>query len=253
MTDQLHDKPDGQPPADVVDQAIRAIERETIPAGPSADLVAATLGALAQPGQLPAGSIRLVSWTSVFKLAATAASLALAIALAALLIPIIQSPSAVLADVFSEALAQVRRLQSMSYRQQMSVEGQPRPIATQEFVAEDGRRRSEMAGYITIYDKQGNLRLTLVEPTHTAMVREAGQGQGPDVGKSFLDWLQRLKQLGDTPEKDLGKKDIDGKPASGFVAKQDDRTFTMWIDDATVRRCKSSSIRNSVAPRHTSR
>ena len=63
----------------------------------------------------------------------------MAISLAALLIPIIQSPSAALADVFSEAVKQVRRLQSMSYRQQMTVEGQPRPIVTQEFVAEDGR------------------------------------------------------------------------------------------------------------------
>ena len=180
-----------------------------------------------------AGSIPLISWASVFKLAATAASLAMVIALAAVLIPIIESPSAALADVFSEALAQVRQPQSMSYRQQMAVEGQPHPIATQQFVAEDGRRRSEMTGYVTIYDDKGDLRLTLVEPTHTAMVREAGAGQGPDAGKSFLDWLQHLKQLGDKPEKDLGKKEVDGKPASGFIAKQDDRTFTMWIDDAT--------------------
>ena len=46
MTDELRVQPQGQPPSDVVDQAVRAIEQETVPAGPSADLAAATLGAL---------------------------------------------------------------------------------------------------------------------------------------------------------------------------------------------------------------
>ena len=64
------------------------------------------------------------------------------------------------------------------------------------------------------------------------MVRQAGAGRGRTPENRFSIGSS-LKQLGDTPEKDLGKKDIDGKPASGFVAKQDGRTFTIWIDDAS--------------------
>ena len=44
---------------------------------------------------------------------------------------------------FSLALKQVREARSMSYTQTATSEGQQRPVITKEFIAEDGRRRSE--------------------------------------------------------------------------------------------------------------
>ena len=49
----------------------------------------------------------------------------------------------------------------------------------------------------------------------------------------FLDWLQRLKELGDKPEKELGKGI--GRQASNRFRRhaEGSGTFTMWIDNAT--------------------
>ena len=67
----------------------------------------------------------------------------------------------------------------------------------------------------------------------TATIGEVKNDQGINPGNAFLSWLQRLKDLGDKPEKVLGKKELDGKQVTGFVVRDDNRTFTMWIDNAT--------------------
>ena len=235
MNQQSTDRAENGLPDDILRQAIESIEREPIPSGPPAGLTTAVLRALEAAEQPPKGPLPSVPGTKVMKLAALAASLLLVMSLAALLIPIVESASASLAfgNLFGQAVKQMRQAQSMSYLQQIAIQGKPQPIVTKEFVAEDGRRRSEMAGHTTISDSKGRSRLTLIEPTHTALFREASEEQGLNPERMFQDWLQHLKDVGDKPDKELEEKELDGKQVTGFVATQDNRTFTMWIDQAT--------------------
>jgi outer membrane lipoprotein-sorting protein len=220
-------------PDDILQQAIASIEGEPVPCGPAPGLVAATLGALEGLAQSSSEPSPFVPRATIVKLSAIAAGLLVAMSLVAVLISAVELSSPAFGDVFSQALKQVREAHAMSYVQEMTIEGKQHPITTKEFVAEDGRRRSEMAGNTKIFDATGSVRLTLIEPTHTALVREANEDQGLNLGKMFLGWLQHLKELGDKPDKELGQKELDGKQVSGFVATQGKWTFTMWIDDAT--------------------
>jgi outer membrane lipoprotein-sorting protein len=233
MNQSSTDQSDDQRPDDVLAQAIASLESEAIPPGPLACLVTATLRNLQLVAQPPATSLPLAPATFGMKLLMTAAGLLLAMGLAAVGLPLLDSTAPAFAGVFSQALEQVRQPQAMSYVQQMTVEGGQKPITTKEFIAADGRRRSEMAGNITISDSHGDVRLTLIEPTHTALVRQAKEDQGLNATKIFFDWLKHLKDLGDKPDQELGQQEIDGKLVTGFVAKHGDRTFTMWIDNVT--------------------
>ena len=126
----------------------------------------------------------------------------------------------------------------MSFSQLQS-DGKQLAINTKVYLAEDGRRRTEMqgkdksSGVTTIFDSTGFIRIVLLELTKTAIVEDAKENRSINAGQMFLDWLENLKKLGDKPDQELGKKDIDGKHVTGFVATQGNFKFTMWIDDAT--------------------
>ena len=116
------------------------------------------------------------------------------------------------------------------------MEGKDELITTRNFIAEDGRKRTEQpsaGGITTIFDTNGFIRLVLIVPTKTALVSKAREEHAINAGQMFLEWLQALKKLGDKPDKELGQKQLDGKRVTGFVATQGERTFTMWVDSAT--------------------
>lgn len=46
-------------------------------------------------------------------------------------------------------------------------------------------------------------------------------------------WFQQLKQSHGKPEKELGKKTLNGKKVKGFLVKVADGTQSVWIDEAT--------------------
>jgi outer membrane lipoprotein-sorting protein len=234
MNEQTADRPESELPDDILQQAIESIEKEAVPAGPPPELVSATLRALegfAQPEQRP---LPFVPRTRFMKFAAIAASLLLLTSLLARFVPTVESPHA-FGEEFGRALKQVREAGLMSYVQEMTIEGQKKPIISKDFIAEDGRRRTEMVGNVTtIFDTTGNIRITLLGKTHTALVGEAKENHGFNPGKMFLDWLQQLKELGDKPDKELGQRELDGKRVTGFVVTQPGRgAFTMWISGAT--------------------
>ena len=233
MNQQSTERSENELPDDIVQQAILSIEREAGSARTRASLTAAALRHLDRFERSRYEPRPFVPHTTIMRLAAMAAGLLIAMSLAAVLILAVESSSPAFGDVFSQALKQVRQARSMSYVQQMTIEGKRQPITTKEFVADDGRRRSEMAGSTEIFDTTGSVRLTLIEPTRTALVRGANEDQGLNLGKMFLDWLEHLKQLGDKPDKELGRQELDGKQVTGFVATQGKWTFTMWIDDTT--------------------
>jgi outer membrane lipoprotein-sorting protein len=169
------------------------------------------------------------------KLMTTAAGLLLTLGVLTMLVLGIKAPS----SAFGQAIKQVREARSMSYAELMTIKGQKEPVRTKEFIAEDGRKRSEMpgignsGGVVTIFDTSGYIRITLLEPTKTALVNEAQSDHGVHARVDFLAWLQALKKLGDKPDRELGQKELDGKQVTGFVATQGNFTFTMWVDQGT--------------------
>jgi len=134
-------------------------------------------------------------------------------------------------SAFGQALKQVREARSISFTEVLAQKDGKEPIRVKKWIAADGRMRNELQNVTTIFDAAGNMRITLIEGTKTALVMKQTKLEG--AGRGVLAWLEALKKLGDKPDKELGQRVVDGKKQSGFVAAQGNMTFTIWVDDAT--------------------
>jgi outer membrane lipoprotein-sorting protein len=137
-------------------------------------------------------------------------------------------------SAFGEVIKQLRAARSYTYVTRLYTEGNAKPIETKVMVAEDGRQRHEFAGEtVSIMDSSSRIRLTLIQGSKTALVYEAGQPQTGGPKNDQLAWLENLKAHGDKPDEQLGKKMLDGRSVEGFVAKQGQYAYTVWIDTKT--------------------
>ena len=137
-------------------------------------------------------------------------------------------------SAFGEVIKQLRTARSYTYVSRIYTEGNAKPIETKVMVAEDGRQRNELSGdTVSIMDSSSRARLTLIKGSKRALVHEVGERQpdGPKNGQ--LAWLENLKAHGDKPDEQLGKKMLDGRSVEGFVAKQGQYAYTVWIDTKT--------------------
>jgi len=217
-------------PDDVLKQAIAAIENAPAPPGPPPELVKATLVTLHEPDPPTIPSRSFISRSLLMKSLSVTAGLLLVVGAAVLVTTALQSSSL----AFSNAIEQLRSARSLSYTSLIFVEGKPDPIKTREFFAEDGRHRTEHeSGTTSIFDESTMASLTLIKDTKTALVRRPVDGSKDRPKRRFLDWLERLKKLGDQPDEELGEKTVDGRRVTGFVATQGNRTFTIWVDAKT--------------------
>ena len=143
MNQPLTDQPENELPDDIVRQAIASIESETVPPGPPAELVSTTLRALKEFEQPLNKSLPFFLRSRIMKFTALAASLLVVVGLLVLLVPTVESPRA-FGEEFRRAIKQVREAHSMSYVQELTIEGTPRgipqPIISKDFIAEDGRK-----------------------------------------------------------------------------------------------------------------
>ncbi len=233
MNDQSKDLPGNDLPDDILDRAVVAMQGETVPEGPPLRLIAATLHALGGPEREHSTPLTFIPRTKIMKLLTTAAGLLLIAGMATLFLLAVKAPS----SAFGQALKQVREARSLSYAELITIKGQEQPVRTKVVIAEDGRKRSEIlgeGGVTTITDAAGHVRITLIESSKVAIVQDPVLvQQGKNAGSDLLAWLQALKSLGDSPTKELGHKELEGKRVTGFVAKQGHFVVTMWVDDAT--------------------
>src|SRR5262245_15471875 len=199
-------------PDDILERALLSVQAEPIPAGPPDPLLGTTLRAL-QDAEAPiTRPLPLVPRTRFMKLLTTAAGVALSLGLATLLtVALRPSSSAFAQTTFGQAIQQVSQARTLSYIQSLTIEGKAEPVQTRCYIAADGRKRTEMPPatqplVVTIFDQAGYIRLSLLEPTKTALVREPLNG-AVNAGHMFADWIERLKQLGDKPDKQLGQKE----------------------------------------------
>jgi hypothetical protein len=131
-------------------------------------------------------------------------------------------------------IKQPREARSFSYAKHISIEGQPKPIESKIMVAEDGRQRQELSfGTISIMDASSRIRLTLINPSKTAIVSEPLERQPGGPERHPLEWLEDLKTHGDKPDGQLGRKMLGERSVEGFVVRHGQSAYTVWIDIRT--------------------
>ncbi len=180
------------------------------------------------PAKLSKQHLQAISKTvrhrRMFSLISLAAGILLVVGAA--LLP--TSPS----TAFAQAIEQLKSAGAFRYTTWIYTNQQEKPIEAQVLVDENGRERRESSGTVSVLDSDGQLRLTLVEATKTAIVPEAADvRQGPEAWRRT--WLEQLKSHGNKPDKQLGTKTLDGRKVEGFVAKQGRHDFTIWVDAET--------------------
>ena len=99
----------------------------------------------------------------------------------------------------------------------------------------DGRKRVEhltsKRGLISIFDDWGLQRLILESTTKSATVYES-----LERSRSGLDlehWIRSFQTLTETPAKELGQRELFGKPATGFSVRKDNCVYEIWVNEAT--------------------
>jgi Predicted periplasmic protein (DUF2092) len=133
---------------------------------------------------------------------------------------------------FAQVIEQLKSAGAFRYTKLIYTNQQEKPIEVKIIVADNGRERSESSGTISVMDTDGQLRLTLIEAGKTAIV--AKPRKVPHVtARRQLAWLEQLKSHGTKPDKELGAKTLDGRSVEGFVAKQGQHEFTIWVDAKT--------------------
>jgi outer membrane lipoprotein-sorting protein len=196
----------------------------------SDDLPAKVASYLATSSNQRLGSKQTVVLRAPF---ATKSFLAKCLALAAGIVVVVgtafmlQSPQ----SLYAEVIDQLRAARSFTYITHLYTEGNTKPSETKTMVAEDGRRRMELAGgTISISDSSSRVRLVLIKDAKRALVYERDMQQPNNPKNDQLAWLETLKAHGDKPDVQLGTKLLDGRSVEGFVAKQGQYAYTMWID-----------------------
>ncbi|QDT54428.1 hypothetical protein Pan44_24610 [Caulifigura coniformis] len=249
MSTHHSDLPD-EPVDDLLEQAVRAMKLEPIPAGPSAEAITATLQTLEKREQTSNTTILSIPRSRFMRIAKAGSGLLLT-SCVVLAIVALRAPTSAYAQVIENA----RKAKSMSYLTEIRTLGIDRPPAVvREYVAADGRSRTEHmfngkpSGTVTIHDAAGFPRLLLSDPSalappglaalpvmrrKTAMVRPAHEDKHPVEGGHKNSWLRSLQSLKDTPEKDLGQKELEGKTVRGFEATYGKTHFEMWVDVKT--------------------
>jgi outer membrane lipoprotein-sorting protein len=133
---------------------------------------------------------------------------------------------------FAQVIEQLKSAGAFRFTKLIYTDQQEKPIEVQVMVADNGRERSESSGTISVMNSDGQLRVTLIEATKTAIV--AQPRDTPHVrAQRQLAWLEQLKSHGSKPDKKLGTKTLGGRSVEGFVAKQGRNEFTIWVDAKT--------------------
>jgi len=195
---------------------------------PSASSSSAVASAVHEPDQTfpKSAPVPILSRSLMMKCFSTVAGVVIVVG-ATLLFQ--SSPSA-----FGEVIKQLREARSFAYVKHISIEGNAKPIEIKIMVAEDGRQRVEQSGgTISIMDPSSQIRLTLISLSKTAIVNEPLERQPGGPERHPLEWLDDLKAHGDKPDEQLGKKMLGERSVEGFVARQSQCAYTVWIDSKT--------------------
>jgi len=238
------------PADDPLELAVRALKQQAIPPGPSAETIAATLKSLNARELNSTKTFLSIPRRRLMKIAKAGSGLLLTSCVVIAIVGL-RSPT----SAYAQVIAQAQKAKSLSYLSTITSPALPQPAVVREFVAVDGRTRTEHmfngqpSGMVTISDASGMIRLTLNDFDKAPPTRAGGLSNGRKVAAVYPaheggprieggwrnSWLKSLQSLQDKPEKELGEKQLDGRTARGFKARQGKIEFEMWVDKATGR------------------
>ena len=233
-------------PDDILERAIQSLEQSAVPPGPSPELIAATLAAInvSRPAPIPVPRSGFLTRRILMRSLSATASVAV-LAIAALFLP---NEFGAHSRAYADVLEQIKAARTLTFTNDVYTETRSNPIKTKEFIAEDGRSRSEHeSGVVTIRDANSMIRLTLIGRTKTALVYPPREAARP-VKQSRRDWIESLAKLGDKPDKELGEQTLDGQKVVGFEVSQGTYKYTLWLDAKSkqlVRIERESHIKGS--------
>jgi outer membrane lipoprotein-sorting protein len=212
---------------DPLERSLNALRNAPIPDGPAQQLIADTLAALdtAANDRLHPNFQRKRTMRIITRLAA---SLILAIGVAALIFLANRTSSVALADVVQK----VRDAKTLTFNATASYAPAQAPQKFKFMMTNSGQTRIEMSsGIVTVMDTRAGRSLTLQPADKLAIVIELGhaygQGQGP------TDFVEEFKKLDAKKAKNLGEKEIDGRKVKGFLSAEQGPPTTVWADAKT--------------------
>ena len=215
-------------PDDPLARAEDAFRRTPVPDGPSPEVIARTLTALAAKSEQQTTSwIRRKTVLVTLRIAAAALAAAGGYAYLAL------HPSAE-ATEFAAAAQKLREAHSISYT--AIVESAELKISlTSKFLFKEPNlfRTEAPGGIVAIIDSGKGKQLTLNPANKTALLLEAKPAVTPSGQGAGVGLLGRLRQLTVGDAKPVGEKAIGGIQARGYQVTNLGTPMTIWIDPAT--------------------
>lgn len=205
---------------DILERSVEAMRQAPIPDGPDGKVVADTLAAMRLAAQKSNSFSRFLTMRNVSRMAA---GLVLAAGLALLMFVMLRAPSASFADVIKK----VRDAKYLSFVTMASVPNQKEPMRTDVLVSSDGKMRAQTQdGSLVITDIAAHQVVSIQPRSKLAIVIRIQDVQ--EMGQ--VDLISAFKNLGEHPQRELGEKEIDGRPARGFAASVANQEFEIWAD-----------------------
>lgn len=138
-------------------------------------------------------------------------------------------------SAFAAAIEKLRAIKAFSYEMVAQLKNPSLLTRSRMIVSEDGRMRTEMPGLISIHDKTGATRLTLLAATNTAMVMEPIEGL-PEL--DYLQWFKELKSYQAEPDKILGQEQLNGQTITGYEITLAGMRYHIWVNTKTQELAK---------------
>ena len=142
-------------------------------------------------------------------------------------VPLGSPPASAASAAFVEMIQQLKETGAYSYTTEVYMETLKNPMVSKEMVSEEGRRRSEGSGMITLSDQNGCPRLLLDKQLRIAMVNK--EEDWPAAGG--IEWGEIINKLKSQtkPDGSLGIKQIDGRDFEGFSTLPEGSRVSVWI------------------------
>jgi len=211
---------------DVLDRAIAAMRSESIPPGPSDQILADTVQALRNASKPTGFWQRTMTMTLTQKIAA-----AVAMTIGGLTIYFILSLFSGLSSVsYAQVANVIRSMKTMSCDVSVTLPNVDKPTASKMLFMEPGKMRQEYAGgAVTISDSTARRALALVPQSKTAILLEISTTQ-PTTQAAGGNFIEGFKKLADASGEDVGEKQIGDINAKMFRVKQGGTSSMIFVN-----------------------
>ncbi len=164
-----------------------------------------------------------------YRLVAVAVIVVVMVGLATWLLPGDRGPGL----AFAEVLDRVRSVRTVKFTSTVTMEGGPGGVS-EILRLEPGRSRTidTRTGRVTIVDKVAG-RTLLLNPDAKKAILIIYEGPAEAVGELPATLLEKITELRDGTEQELGQRVMDGRTVSGFRSYLGGREWVVWADSQT--------------------